>query len=183
MEVCPPFTTFGYSTDNAFHGTLRSDAKSIWESKRFNPPDPSEDAARFGPGIYFWENSFRAATTWVRVFYRTDDYGVIRATLTCARFFDLLTTEHFDVLENTCRRIATQKRIPVTAVKHSAALKVLITAKLIDSARLIAGTSPKTRVHPDSRLAGPFEVILCVYEPMNIVVTGYADRSSSTFEH
>jgi hypothetical protein len=67
---------------------------------------------------------------------------------------------------------------PVDAIKHGAVLSFLVTANVIDGARLIAGVQPNSRIHSESKLAGPFEVILCIYEPMNIVVTEYRDRSN-----
>ena len=119
----------------------------------------------------------RAAITWVRVYYKTDECGLIRAQIRCKSLLDLLTGEHFEVLEATRLRLAQYQRKPVDQIRHAAVLSFLWAARAIDSARLIAGHQG-SRIHADSRLAGPFEVILCIFEPMNIVVTDFADCST-----
>lgn len=77
----PPFERIEYRTPNAFHGTVRKDAESIWKEKKFRIPSTDPNNSRFGPGVYFWENSPQAAKNWVRVYYRSDDWCIIRAEL------------------------------------------------------------------------------------------------------
>jgi len=169
---------YSYETENAFHGTIREDAESIWRTRKFHPPASD---LRFGPGIYFWENSVIAAQQWVYRFYRNrprNDYGIIRATVRAEALLDLLTREHYRALTVATNRVARARGVPITSVKHGAVLAVMVQEGLIDAARIAFGTSGETRVHPQTELVAPLDVILCIFEPNNIVVTEFIDSEN-----
>lgn len=174
--MVPAFSKVDYQTASAFHGTRRADAESIWRDRAFLKPKQDLENSRFGPGVYFWENSPNAARNWVKIFYKTADCGIIRAQVRCLSLLDLLTSEHFQVLETTRLRLAQHEGKNVEEIRHAAVLSFLHAANVIDGARLISGLGAKSKIDKDSQLAGPFEVILCVYEPMNIVVTEFYDN-------
>lgn len=165
-----------YSTANAFHGTSKQNAESICAQKRFVVPTQSSSEMRFGPGIYFWENSRAAARKWAQVHHRGAEWGIVRAEVCCSSILDLLTTEHYGYLQNATRLVAQRRGVSVAQVTHSAVLSLLKECNLIDGVRAIAATHPNTMIHQQSKLAGPFDVILCVYEPKNIVVTHFEDK-------
>ena len=163
----PTFHPVEYHTKNAFHGTNQPDALSIWKDKKFRTPDTNVDN-RFGPGYYFWENTKAAAIKWAKIWHRTNDIAIIRAAIHCHALLDLLTAEHYYVLEKIQALIARDRGLRPDQVRHAAVMSFLAKANLIDGVRLIAAVSPKTKVHDESKLAGPFDVMLCIYVPMNI---------------
>jgi hypothetical protein len=132
-----------------------ADAQKIWASRKFDRPG---NDGRFGPGVYFWENSVQAAINWVRIYYRTDDYGILRASVHSDSFLDLLTNEHFNALLVLRNRIARDKGCPVDRVKVASVLDVLRAAGVIDGVRLIAGINLTFATGPENTsFLGPID--------------------------
>lgn len=161
-----------YITDQAYHGTSSDAAREIARSG-FKIRDTRQTEDRFGPGVYFWENSIEAAIGFavnVRRFPR-DQVVALRARVVCKRLLDLMTSAHFRPYTIVANLIARSRNLQVLDVKPAAVLSVMKTAGWIDGARLMAphGDNFK-RVTRGGELWGPMDVIICVYEPQNIVV-------------
>jgi hypothetical protein len=166
----PSFALPSYQTENAFHGTTWERAESI-KNQGFIIGDTQETELRFGRGVYFWENSPEAARRWVRISYgHSVRPAVIRATVRCSRFLDLLTKEHWNYLDHFISRLARELNKPVKDITDAAALNLMYRSGFIESVRLISAAHD-ARIKTASKRAGPFDVMICVYDPKNVVVT------------
>jgi hypothetical protein len=165
MDPLPPlgpvFQDRGDVVGAAYHGTYLETGRQI-ESGGFCLPERQDESQRMGKGVYFWENSERAAKRWAKKWYGDKSGCVVRATIRLGRHLNMGISEHQEAFKELAGFLRKTQKTKI----YESQVYNLMASRWIDSARRIHEWGDQQLLAPDFDEAwtkGPSDTMICVY--------------------